>query len=85
MADLHATFRHEIDSLQARVAELADAHGSGPCPRKWVEVQILSRVLATEHGCPKATERRAVVFFFTERGCPKATHADSLRFIAIGR
>ena len=25
---------------QAAVAELADAHGSGPCPRKWVGVQL---------------------------------------------
>jgi hypothetical protein len=24
------------------VAELADAHGSGPCTRKGVEVQVLS-------------------------------------------
>ncbi len=27
---------------QAVVAELADAHGSGPCARKGVEVQVLS-------------------------------------------
>jgi hypothetical protein len=26
----------------ADVAELADAHGSGPCSRKGVEVQVLS-------------------------------------------
>ena len=27
---------------RAEVAELADAHGSGPCTRKGVEVQVLS-------------------------------------------
>ena len=27
---------------RADVAELADAHGSGPCSRKGVEVQVLS-------------------------------------------
>src|SRR5947209_7731940 len=30
------------DHLQAEVAELADAHGSGPCTRKGVGVQIPS-------------------------------------------
>ena len=29
-------------SLRADVAELVDAHGSGPCGRKLVEVQVLS-------------------------------------------
>src|SRR5690242_815225 len=29
-------------SLRADVAELVDAHGSGPCGRKPVEVQVLS-------------------------------------------
>jgi hypothetical protein len=29
----------------AGVAELADAHGSGPCARKGVQVQVLSPVL----------------------------------------
>ena len=33
-----------------RVAELVDAHGSGPCIRKDVEVQILSRP-QTSFGC----------------------------------
>src|ERR1022692_616024 len=29
-------------NARAEVAELADAHGSGPCTRKGVEVQVLS-------------------------------------------
>jgi hypothetical protein len=29
-------------SIRADVAELVDAHGSGPCGRKLVEVQVLS-------------------------------------------
>src|ERR1051325_7932267 len=32
-------------SLRADVAELVDAHGSGPCGRKPVEVQVLSSAL----------------------------------------
>src|SRR5213078_3660178 len=32
-------------SLRADVAELVDAHGSGPCGRKLVEVQVLSSAL----------------------------------------
>jgi hypothetical protein len=28
--------------IRADVAELVDAHGSGPCGRKLVEVQVLS-------------------------------------------
>ena len=32
-------------SLRADVAELVDAHGSGPCARKGVEVQVLSSAL----------------------------------------
>jgi hypothetical protein len=31
--------------ILAGVAELADAHGSGPCARKGVQVQVLSPVL----------------------------------------
>ena len=37
--------RHRLKkwiSQRADVAELADAHGSGPCSRKGVEVQVLS-------------------------------------------
>jgi hypothetical protein len=30
----------------ADVAELVDAHGSGPCPGNWVEVRVLSSALA---------------------------------------
>src|SRR5919198_1026348 len=33
-------------SLRADVAELVDAHGSGPCGRKPVEVQVLSSALS---------------------------------------
>ena len=29
-------------AVRADVAELVDAHGSGPCERKLVEVQVLS-------------------------------------------
>src|SRR5680860_524533 len=40
---------HRVGTLcgrtRGRVAELVDAHGSGPCPRKRVEVQVLSRPL----------------------------------------
>ena len=32
-------------SCRADVAELVDAHGSGPCGRKLVEVQVLSSAL----------------------------------------
>ena len=32
----------ELHLRRADVAELADAHGSGPCSRKGVEVQVLS-------------------------------------------
>src|SRR5436190_18661972 len=32
-------------SVRADVAELVDAHGSGPCGRKPVEVQVLSSAL----------------------------------------
>ena len=35
-----------IDALHADVAELVDAHGSGPCVRKDVEVQVLSSALS---------------------------------------
>src|SRR2546423_12019588 len=30
----------------ADVAELVDAHGSGPCPGNWVEVRVLSSALS---------------------------------------
>src|SRR5260370_42126423 len=33
---------NEIARTRADVAELADAHGSGPCTRKGVKVQVLS-------------------------------------------
>ena len=40
-------------SARAEVAELADAHGSGPCTRKGVEVQVLSSApKAAEVQCP---------------------------------
>ena len=32
----------DLSVKRAEVAELADAHGSGPCTRKGVEVQVLS-------------------------------------------
>src|SRR4029079_18147542 len=35
-------------SALADVAELVDAHGSGPCGRKVVEVQVLSSALHTQ-------------------------------------
>ena len=34
------SFAMMYNSPHAAVAELADAHGSGPCPRKWVGVQL---------------------------------------------
>ena len=42
----------------ADVAELVDAHGSGPCGRKVVEVQVLSSALCwrppgSQHGGPR--------------------------------
>ena len=37
--------RLELRLLRADVAELVDAHGSGPCARKGVEVQVLSSAL----------------------------------------
>src|SRR5437016_14516374 len=40
-------------SLRADVAELVDAHGSGPCGRKPVEVQVLSSALPNRRcWCP---------------------------------
>ena len=33
--------------FEARMAELVDAHGSGPCSRKRVQVQFLFRALFT--------------------------------------
>ena len=62
------------NTQQARVAELADAHGSGPCPRKWVEVQILSRVLQEEVESPatrvksQANEPTALSFLSLDSG-----------------
>ena len=32
------------------MAELADAHGSGPCPRKWVGVQLPPAAIETGSG-----------------------------------
>jgi hypothetical protein len=34
--------RYLRSSHHADVAELVDAHGSGPCPGNWVEVRVLS-------------------------------------------
>ena len=45
------------------MAELADAHGSGPCPRKWVEVRILSAVLTL-------TETHDQLFWYLSSGSP---------------
>src|SRR5689334_3574691 len=42
-------------SVRADVAELVDAHGSGPCGRKLVEVQVLSSALQSS----VASSRRA--------------------------
>jgi hypothetical protein len=39
---LAADLVHARCNTRAEVAELADAHGSGPCTRKGVEVQVLS-------------------------------------------
>ena len=46
--------RRRLESRRADVAELVDAHGSGPCARKGVEVQVLSSALPFS-GDPPAT------------------------------
>jgi hypothetical protein len=46
---------------RAEVAELADAHGSGPCTRKGVEVQVLSSAPRAA-GFQDAPVRNRVVF-----------------------
>jgi hypothetical protein len=38
------------------VAELADAHGSGPCPRKWVGVQLPPAAIQREQGAERAAD-----------------------------
>src|SRR2546427_113817 len=47
-------------SLRADVAELVDAHGSGPCGRKLVEVQVLSSAsgVCSESGNTRRTRLR---------------------------
>ena len=40
--ELAANLVYSRCNARAEVAELADAHGSGPCTRKGVEVQVLS-------------------------------------------
>ena len=40
--ELAANLVYARCNARAEVAELADAHGSGPCTRKGVEVQVLS-------------------------------------------
>jgi hypothetical protein len=54
-AELDATVprggRCDIFALHlADVAELVDAHGSGPCPGNWVEVRVLSSALVVPRG-----------------------------------
>src|SRR5688572_25606386 len=44
-------------ALRADVAELVDAHGSGPCALRGVEVQVLSS------GCSRASPQAAVLGF----------------------
>ena len=45
---------------RADVAELADAHGSGPCSRKGVEVQVLSSA-PEPSGIPQLIEKTQAV------------------------
>ncbi len=40
----------------ALVAELADAHGSGPCVRKHLEVRVLSRALVRNGDVPSTQQ-----------------------------
>ena len=44
---------------RADVAELVDAHGSGPCGRKLVEVQVLSSAYRPRRSCADAQDERA--------------------------
>src|SRR5882672_488458 len=47
--------------LRADVAELVDAHGSGPCARKGVEVQVLSSALVRRVAIPILAAAAAAV------------------------
>ena len=49
---------------QAVVAELAYAHDSGSCPRKWVWVQVPSTALSTH--IKKAGKGTFLAFFVVE-------------------
>ena len=46
---------------RADVAELVDAHGSGPCARKGVEVQVLSSALLRRLAIPILAAAAAAV------------------------
>jgi hypothetical protein len=64
------------------VAELADAHGSGPCSRKGVEVQVLSSAPSLEAG-PWMPDRRDAMKVFISYG-DTSDQVTALRLQALG-
>ena len=65
---------------RAEVAELADAHGSGPCTRKGVGVRVPSSAPKTFRPCVSYRIRRA--FCFVPNSCLKMKSAEFREYSA---
>ena len=58
---------YRISMLFAAMAELADAHGSGPCERKLMEVQVLLAAPNNENPNPSPIGEGFGFLFWRER------------------